>query len=292
MIPLLLRQYASISRRPGVSAARAACVRWQQATAVTGAWGSDSPGCLIVTSGGRHGAKAEYSDERLHDGSWWYFGQGSTGDHLLANPANARLADGRHTILLFTTREPTAAEVRERGNYQKLFSFQGMFSVCAHETVTPSSGPRAGNRLIRFLLAPVASDVRVDLPHEANVPDLTTLRTRLVEQLQPGPAASKLSVAQYRQRSGLVRRYALLRANGKCEARGNPPPFLDDDGNGFLEVHHISRLADESIDEPGNVIALCPNCHHRAHHSADRHAFRATLARMVSAIEHGLPACA
>lgn len=253
-------------------------------------WGSESPGCLIVTSGGRHGAKAGYSDERLHDGSWWYFGQGSTGNHCLENPANARLASGRHTILLFSTREPTAAEVRERGNYQKLFAFQGMFNVCAHETVTPQKGPRKGDRLLRFLLAPVATDVSTIALVAPEVLDLAALRNRLAVQSGRGVPRLGLTVIEYRQRSELVRRYALLRARGMCEACGAPPPFVDDHGNGFLEVHHIFRLADDGVDEPGNVAAVCPNCHRRAHYSADRVAFQASLAAKVYTLEQEAPA--
>lgn len=99
-----------------------------------------------------------------------------------------------------------------------------------------------------------------------------------------------LSVIKYRQRSELVRRYASLRTRGTCEGCGSPAPFVDDHGNGFLEVHHIFRLANDGIDEPGNVAAVCPNCHRRAHYSADRLAFQATLAAKVRALEQEAPA--
>jgi 5-methylcytosine-specific restriction protein A len=247
--------------------------------------GGGSPGCIIVTSGGRHGAKVGYSDEALPDGSWWYFGQGRSGDHMPGNPANRRLAEGLQTVLLFTTREPTAAEVRQRGNYQKLFRFQGMFNVCGHETVSPAEGTRNGDKLLRFLLVPASGEVPAIVPGDAGLFTLIALRKQLAEAVEPILAPSRLTVAQYRQRSGLVKRYALLRAAGKCEACGSVPPFVDDAGNGFLEVHHICRLADEGIDAPENVAAVCPNCHRRAHHSADRLAFQRRLAATVWAIE-------
>lgn len=219
-------------------------------------WGDKASGCVIVTSGGRHGARIGYSDERLSDGSWWYFGQGRSGDHLLTNPANRRLAAGLHTILLFTTREPTAAEVRQRGNYQKLFSYQGMFNVCSHEEIVPEKGARAGDRLIRFLLNPVGSDASIVLPDDVGPTTLAGLRERLSVVSKPSCPPCKLSVIQYRQRCGLVKRYALLRARGKCEACGSPAPFVDDTGKGFLEVHHIFRLADDGVDAPENVAAV------------------------------------
>ena len=252
-------------------------------------WGSSAPGCIIVTSGGRHGAKVGYSDEPLPDGSWWYFGQGRTGDHLLENPANRRLAKGLHTVLLFTTREPTAAEVRHRGNYQKLFRFQGMFNACGHETVSPAQGARKGDKLLRFLLLPVGEAGTTSVPDGSGPSTLATMRAQLASVPQLAATASRLTVANYRQRSGLVRRYALLRAAGRCEACGGVPPFVDDAGNGFLEVHHIYRLADEGDDAPENVAAVCPNCHRRAHYSADRLAFQARLAAAVQAVEKALP---
>ncbi len=251
-------------------------------------WGPATPGCVIVTSGGRHGAKVGYSDEPLPDGSWWYFGQGRTGDHSPGNPANRRLADGLQTVLLFTTREPTAAEVRERGNYQKLFRFQGMFNACGHEPVVPKEGTRKGDRLLKFLLVPVTGAMPTSAPGAAGPSTLAALREQLATTSRRGPAGSRPTIAQYRLRSSLVKRYALVRAGGKCEGCGSQAPFVDDSGNGFLEVHHINRLADEGDDAPENVAAVCPNCHRRAHYSEDRLAFQARLAAAVSSIEKSL----
>jgi 5-methylcytosine-specific restriction protein A len=59
-------------------------------------WGDKQPGCLIVTSGGRHGKRVGYSDQPLANGCWWYFGQGQDGDHDGQNPANKRLIEGQH----------------------------------------------------------------------------------------------------------------------------------------------------------------------------------------------------
>ncbi|MGZ5994889.1 MAG: hypothetical protein ACXWN0_04210 [Isosphaeraceae bacterium] len=42
------------------------------------------------------------------------------------------------------------------------------------------------------------------------------------------------------------------------------------------------------MDAPENVAAVCPNCHRRAHYSADRLAFQANLVAAVRAIERSL----
>jgi 5-methylcytosine-specific restriction protein A len=260
----------------------------QQQTGVI--WGEEQQGCTIVTSGGRHGRKAGYFDEQHSDGSWKYFGQGQSGDHLSSNAANKRLLSGNQTILLFLTREPTSAEIRLRGNYRKSFSFAGTYNVCGHEICVPTHGARQGNKLFRFLLAPAddKSYLVIDLsPGEA---DIVKLRSRILAGSQNSTAVTGLCIDEYRQRSRQIRRYAMLRSRGKCEACGLPAPFVDDRGVGFLEVHHIHRLADDGLDAPENVAAICPNCHKRAHFSADRIDFKRFLIFAARSAEENIVA--
>jgi 5-methylcytosine-specific restriction protein A len=62
----------------------------------------------------------------------------------------------------------------------------------------------------------------------------------------------------------------LARAAGKCEACDNPAPFVrSSDGTPYLEVHHRERLADGGLDTVKNAVALCPNCHRKAHYGRD-----------------------
>jgi 5-methylcytosine-specific restriction protein A len=58
----------------------------------------------------------------------------------------------------------------------------------------------------------------------------------------------------------------LERANGHCEYCECPAPFIRvKDGSPYLEVHHITQLADDGDDSVENAIALCPNCHRKIH---------------------------
>ncbi len=69
------------------------------------------------------------------------------------------------------------------------------------------------------------------------------------------------------QRNPYVIAEALFRANGHCEKCKKPAPFIrDHDNSPYLEVHHITTLADGGDDTIENVIALCPNCHRHAHY--------------------------
>ena len=85
----------------------------------------------------------------------------------------------------------------------------------------------------------------------------------------------------YRQRSQWIRLYALRRAQGQCEGCGIPAPFMTPDGQPYLEVHHIRRLSDGGPDHPQWVVAICPNCHRRAHYAEDAVRYNAHLSQVV-----------
>lgn len=72
------------------------------------------------------------------------------------------------------------------------------------------------------------------------------------------------TVKQY-SRSILVGEFARRMANGICQLCGENAPFLNKEGEPFLEVHHIKELANSGSDSFDNVIALCPNCHRKIH---------------------------
>ncbi|WP_162251400.1 HNH endonuclease signature motif containing protein [Massilia sp. Root418] len=251
-------------------------------------WGSKEPGCLICTSGGRHGKKAGYSDELVSDGTWWYFGQGQAGDQDVKNSANAKLASEERSVLLFTSREPTSKELAAGSGYGKRFAFQGCFNVSGHEFITPTSGPRANDRLVRFRLVPADGDAdfegagTADFSTEA----LLVMRKELTDQNHSPTKMTALR--EYRKRSDKVHIYALTRAKEVCEGCHSPAPFFGINGRGFLEVHHMTRLADDGPDAPSNVAALCPNCHRRAHCSQDRVSFNQAVQDFVANLESSM----
>ncbi|QXW27104.1 HNH endonuclease [Acinetobacter johnsonii] len=75
--------------------------------------------------------------------------------------------------------------------------------------------------------------------------------------------------------------WVLDRAQGKCEACGEPAPFITDKKFPFLEVHHILPLSKGGTDDIENVAAVCPNCHRRLHYSNDRKIYREKLITSV-----------
>jgi 5-methylcytosine-specific restriction protein A len=81
-------------------------------------------------------------------------------------------------------------------------------------------------------------------------------------------------------RDPVVRAWVRQQAKGICEGCAQPAPFLVG-GKPFLEVHHVKHLAQQGSDRTSNAVALCPNCHRRCHHSADKDEFTASLYNKV-----------
>jgi 5-methylcytosine-specific restriction endonuclease McrA len=77
---------------------------------------------------------------------------------------------------------------------------------------------------------------------------------------------------------------ALLRANGSCEMPNcSRELFKRDDGSRFLEVHHITPLAEGGDDTLANAAGLCPACHRELHFGAKRASRRALLSAAIAA---------
>ena len=79
------------------------------------------------------------------------------------------------------------------------------------------------------------------------------------------PKSSTTTVTQY-QRDPSVKAWVLKKAAGVCECCQRPAPFSGADGEAFLEVHHIRKLAERGSDTVANAVAICPNCHRELHY--------------------------
>lgn len=250
-------------------------------------WGNKEPGCLIVTTGGKHATNAGYSDERNPDGSWNYIGQGSEGHQDITKFANTLLTNQERNILLFSTREPNTKEFQQRGSRRKFYRYEGMFDAISWKFITPTTGKRKGHQLIQVLLYPTHNIYHQDSvsPPVVQVPpaNLASLRAEIKKTQHTG--SKKLTVTEYRQRSSLVKAYALSRANGICECCNKIAPFKTVGNIPFLEVHHIQKLADDGPDTCENVAALCPNCHREAHFGINKDQIKVSLLKKIALIE-------
>ena len=67
------------------------------------------------------------------------------------------------------------------------------------------------------------------------------------------------------QRDPTIAAYVKKKANGHCQLCGAAAPFIDQNGDPFLECHHIDWLSKGGMDSVDNCVALCPNCHRKMH---------------------------
>ena len=80
------------------------------------------------------------------------------------------------------------------------------------------------------------------------------------------PRKIKLDTWSFQRNPDVVAE-VLYRANGICESCHQPAPFLKRSDNApYLEVHHCKPLAEGGDDSIENAVALCPNCHRKAHY--------------------------
>jgi predicted restriction endonuclease len=70
-------------------------------------------------------------------------------------------------------------------------------------------------------------------------------------------------------RNPKIRSQVLSIADGRCECCGELG-FICENGDRYLETHHIVGVAERGPDSVDNIIAVCPICHRKAHFAADR----------------------
>ena len=52
---------------------------------------------------------------------------------------------------------------------------------------------------------------------------------------------------------------------GYANCAANRPPFIDKNGEPYLEAHHVIWLSRGGTDTIDNVVGLCSNCHLKVH---------------------------
>lgn len=116
---------------------------------------------------------------------------------------------------------------------------------------------------------------------ERKVRTLRKRGTAIVPMGQAKPERVGTTAVEFR-RDPAVKAWVLEFADGTCELCNKPAPFLDENADPFLELHHVQPLAEDGPDTIANAVALCPNCHRACHHSHRRVKLRARLYRQCS----------
>ncbi|KXZ71096.1 HNH endonuclease [Acinetobacter venetianus] len=92
------------------------------------------------------------------------------------------------------------------------------------------------------------------------------IRKQRLSKANKTPSQYKVEIVVFNRNPDVVAE-VLLRAKGICESCNLVAPFIrEKDGMPYLEVHHKIRLADGGEDTVENAVAICPNCHRKAHY--------------------------
>lgn len=222
---------------------------------------------------GPSGQKHGYDDEFLDDGTLIYYGEGRVGDmEFTPNNGNTKVRDhvGRGLSLY----------VFEETSEDGVMSYVGEYEYENHDWTTAPDNNNAIRNAIRFRLTP-AEGVTIEFDETVldSASELTLFEAaqEAAEHGNQGGEAASSNTRQSYLRSNVVKRFARRSADGICQGCGDDAPFIDTNGDPFLEVHHLHRLSDGGPDRPENVIALCPNCHRRRHNGRDGDEFNHDL---------------
>lgn len=210
--------------------------------------------------------RAVYED-RWVDGILHYTGMGLRGDQQLSFAQNKTVAESANSgveLFLF--------EVFEAGQY----IFRGPVVLAA--TPYQEKQPDEDRNIRKVWVFPLALSgdslgyaVPKDIINKKQEKKAQTARRLSDEELErrarhsrKGVGTRPVSTTTY-ERNEYVVCLAKRRANGVCQLCLNSAPFVDLNGDPFLETHHIVWLSKGGDDTIENTIALCPNCHRKMH---------------------------
>ena len=248
---------------------------------------ANHPYIFIFT--GDSGSEYGYIDDFDPNGTFKYTGEGQEGDMKMSK-GNLAISDHQKNnkeILLFESTSQGFVRFLGYCNY-----------VFHHIEERPDRNGELRNAIVFHL----------DIVNTQNIDTAQTLTSKVVEapkavyitkpskgkslqQLReialsstPTHASTQEKIQSIQNRSTAIKLYAKKRANGICEGCNEIAPFETKSGP-YLEVHHLTRLADGGADLPQNVIALCPTCHRKTHYSLNYLEFNNQLINKVAAIE-------
>lgn len=240
---------------------------------------------LIFLFTGASGSEHGYKDEIKPDGTFWYTGEGQIGPQQF-NKCNRALRDHKDLgKIVHLFEEAGSGMARYLGEVVYLGH---------HMEQRPD---REGNTrdaivfelgFIDYKTLPISAAVPV-IPTPLSESRLANKSLNELRQLALISSNKEATTEEHRRiirvRSDAVRAYVLKRATGKCEGCGEPAPFKTQKGLPYLEPHHTTRMADGGPDHPAHVIALCPTCHRRVHHSHDGNTYNEDLKLRLLKIE-------
>jgi len=100
--------------------------------------------------------------------------------------------------------------------------------------------------------------------------------------VNPKPIQAVQTIYTY-PRNNILKNYVKRRSNYSCEMPNcNYIGFNKNNGEPYIEVHHVIPLSEGGEDSIYNTVALCPNCHRALHYANNREELRRILLTYLS----------
>ncbi|MFF2875083.1 HNH endonuclease [Gottfriedia sp. NPDC057991] len=237
---------------------------------------------VILIFSGKRGNEYGYKDGWQNESIFFYTGEGQTGPQEFKE-GNLALKDhikNSKDVYLFEKNE-------KNGMYQ----YKGQLELLGFQY--KDAPDKFGNirKVIVFQFELIDSILyEVDEKNEIlRLDNLNELRNLAIQSESNRELIDIKERKQIiRRRAAAIKKYALVRAKGKCESCEQIAPFYTAEDQPFLEVHHLLRLSDGGADHPENVAAICPNCHRRAHYSNDAVTFNNSIIDKIKIKEESI----
>lgn len=215
---------------------------------------SRQTGTLVIIS---DDTKGLYRDV-WKDGVLHYTGMGKVGDQVLHGNQNGTLyysdTNGVEVHLF---------EVMEKAVY----TYRGVVQLADspyQDTQIDDNGHM--RKVWMFPVRPVLGIAGTEEePTEKQLTKLSSRELNRRREMNPVDKKPKTIEAVVYYRDPYLKEIVKRIADGKCQFCGNNAPFIDRNGEPYLEEHHVKRLADGGRDTIDNVVAICPNCHKKIH---------------------------
>lgn len=196
--------------------------------------------------------KGFYEDIWDH-GILHYTGMGKEGDQVLEGNQNRTLFDS----------DKNGVEVHLFEAYEKnKYIYRGIVKLAEK----PYQTEQKNRKVWIFPVRPIEGKlVEENREQEAALTDIGRLAKRVQAKEDRTGTTGKTTVSNQFYRDPDLRVLVKRIAEGKCQFCREQAPFIDNDGQPYLEEHHVNPLAQGGADRIENVVALCPNCHRRMH---------------------------
>jgi 5-methylcytosine-specific restriction protein A len=128
---------------------------------------------------------------------------------------------------------------------------------------------------------PSSTQPAIDSNHEASDETMSQNEVPFPKGTEEVPVQRVTTTTEY-SRSPMVVEYILRNSGGICECCQHRAPFLRENGEPYLEIHHVKMLSVGGSDTITNTIAVCPNCHRELHHGMNKKQLQSVLYASVS----------